>query len=105
MKLSRLIIFQFITTCNMLKHFTYIITFHYSDLRNLIFIKEHDSLSQCGKMKNILSPKNISSNQLFSNFFGKNVAFTKFLPKKSESKFLKLPHCAHQTKFPSNSSK
>ena len=32
--------------------------------------------------------KNISSNHLFSDFFSKNVAFTKFLPKKCESKFL-----------------
>ena len=50
--------------------------------------------AQCGKMKNLLSPKNISSNQLFSNFFSKNGAFTKFLPKKRESKFPELSHCA-----------
>ena len=31
--------------------------------------------------------KNFSSNQLFSNFFSKNVTFTKFLPEMSESKF------------------
>ena len=31
--------------------------------------------------------KNISSNQLFSDFISKCVAFTKFLPKKRESKF------------------
>ena len=37
--------------------------------------------------------KNISSNQLFSKFFSKNVAFTKFVPKKCESKFSFLPHC------------
>ena len=49
--------------------------------------------TQCGKMKNLLPPKNISSNQLFSKFFSKNVAFTKFLPKKCESKFPFLPHC------------
>ena len=39
--------------------------------------------------------KNISSNQLvFSDFFSKCVAFTKFLPKKCESKFMYFPHCA-----------
>ena len=31
--------------------------------------------------------KNISSNQLFSNFFSKNVAFTKFLPKNVRKNF------------------
>ena len=31
--------------------------------------------------------KNISSNQLLSNFYSKDVTFTKFLPRKSESKF------------------
>ena len=39
-------------------------------------------LSHCGKMKNLLSPKQNSSNQLFSNFLSKTVTFTKFLPKK-----------------------
>ena len=43
--------------------------------------------AQCGKMKNLLSLKRISSNQLFSNFFSKTAAFTKFLPKLRESKF------------------
>ena len=43
--------------------------------------------SQCGKTRNSLSPKNISSNQLFSNFLSKNVAFTKFLPKIREREF------------------
>ena len=38
--------------------------------------------------------KNISSNQLFSNFFSKNGAFTKFLSKMYERKFPKFPHCA-----------
>ena len=37
------------------------------------------------KWKIYCHQKNISSNQLFSNFFSKNVAFTKFLPKMSES--------------------
>ena len=43
-------------------------------------------------MKNLLSShqKNISSN----HFFSKTVSFTKFLPKKCESKFLPLPQCA-----------
>ena len=41
--------------------------------------------------------KNISSKQLFSNFFSKNGAFTKFLPKNSESKFPELPHCVSVT--------
>ena len=46
--------------------------------------------SQCSvvKWKIHSHQKKISSNQLFSNFFSKNVAFTKFLPKKCESKFL-----------------
>ena len=35
--------------------------------------------SQCGKTWNSLSLKKISSNQLFSNFFSKTVALTKFL--------------------------
>ena len=37
----------------------------------------------CGKARTSLSPKNISSNQLFSNsYFSKTVTFTKFLQKK-----------------------
>ena len=40
---------------------------------------------QCGKMNHWTR---ISSNQLFSNFFSKNVIFTKFLPKMCDSKFL-----------------
>ena len=35
--------------------------------------------------------KNISSNQLFGDFFSKNVAFTKFLPKKCEREY---PQCS-----------
>ena len=35
--------------------------------------------TQCGKTINSLSPKKISSNQLFSNSFIKTVTFTKFL--------------------------
>ena len=37
--------------------------------------------------------KNISWNQVFSNYFSKYIAFTKFLSKKCESKFLQFPHC------------
>ena len=43
--------------------------------------------AQCEKGRNLLSPKKNSSNHLFSNFFSKDFTFTKFLPKKSESKF------------------
>ena len=43
--------------------------------------------TQCGKMKNLLSPIKISSNQLFSIFFSKSITFTKFLSKKCDSKF------------------
>ena len=35
--------------------------------------------AQFGKTRNSLSPKNISSNHLFSNLFSKTVIFTKFL--------------------------
>ena len=49
--------------------------------------------AHCGKTRNLLSLKNVSSNQLFSDFFSKFVVFTKFLPKKRESKFLLFPHC------------
>ena len=48
--------------------------------------------TQCGKTRNSLSQKN-SWNQLFSNFFSETVTFTKFLPKKRESKFLKFSQC------------
>ena len=41
---------------------------------------------QCGKMKDLLSPKKISSNRLFSIFYSKNVTFTKFLLNKCDSK-------------------
>ena len=43
---------------------------------------------QCGKMKNLLSPKRNSSNQLFSIFSSKNVTFTKFLSEKCDSNTL-----------------
>ena len=44
-------------------------------------------------MKNLLSTKKNSSNQLFSNFFSKTVTFTKFLPKMRESEFPEFPQC------------
>ena len=33
----------------------------------------------CGKIRNLLSPKKISSNQLLGNYFSKFVGFTKFI--------------------------
>ena len=45
--------------------------------------------------KEILSyRKNISWNQLFSNFIIKNGTFTKFLLNQCDSKFPQFPHCA-----------
>ena len=44
-------------------------------------IRKFPHCDVCGKMKNLLSLKKISSNQLFSNFFSKTVTFTKFLQK------------------------
>ena len=55
--------------------------------------------THCGKMKNLLSPKNISSNQLFSNFISKTVVLTKFLPKKCESKIPFFPQCVEITEI------
>ena len=37
--------------------------------------------------------KNISWNQVFSNFFSKDVDFTKFLLRKCEREFSYFPHC------------
>ena len=55
-------------------------------------IRENNS--QFGKMK-LLSPKKyFAKSSLSSDFFSKNFAFTKLLPKMRESKFLKLPNCA-----------
>ena len=48
---------------------------------NLSFFHTLFRVAQCWKKRNFLSPKNISSNQLFSKFFSKNVSFTKFLQK------------------------
>ena len=45
-----------------------------------------------GKKGERISRK-ISSNQLFSKFFSKTIAFTKFLRKKCEREFLQFPHC------------
>ena len=36
-----------------------------------------------------------SSNQVFSTFFSKFIAFAKFLLNKCEREFLHFPHCAH----------
>ena len=57
------------------------------------------AVSQCGKMINLLSPKKISSNQLFSYFISKTVIFTKFLQKKCESKFPKFTPALCWQKF------
>ena len=46
----------------------------------------------CKNEKFSLTEKN-SSNQLFSNFFSKTIAFTKFLRKKCDREFLQFPHC------------
>ena len=43
------------------------------------------TLHSVEKWKIYSHPKNISSNQLFSNFVSKSIVFTKFLPKKRES--------------------
>ena len=58
--------------------------------------------SQCHSVekREILSHrKNISWNHLFSTFFSKNVAFTKFLSKKCEREFPQFPHCALEPLF------
>ena len=63
----------------------------FQNTHNIVKIME----SQYGKTRNALSLKKISSNQLFSNFFSKTIAFTKFLRKKCEREFLQFPHCDH----------
>ena len=45
---------------------------------------------KCEKTRNSLSLKKISSNQLFSNFLSKTIAFTKIC----EREFLRFPHWA-----------
>ena len=42
--------------------------------------------------------KKISSNHLFSNFYSKTNAFTKFLQKKCEREFLQFPHCVFRSR-------
>ena len=54
------------------------------------------STPHCGKSTKSVSPKiYISWNQFFSNFFNKNVAFTKFLSKNGESKLRNFHTSAH----------
>ena len=43
------------------------------------------TVAHCENYRNLISPKKISSNQLFSDFFIKSVTFTKFLQKMRES--------------------
>ena len=47
----------------------------------------------------IFSQRFFSSNQVSSSFFCKTITFTKFLPKKCESKFPKFLHCNSLKKF------
>ena len=42
--------------------------------------------------------KKLSSNQLFSDFYSKTIAFTKSLRKECEREFLQFPHCVRKTK-------
>ena len=65
-----------------------------------IFIFHHLVSSQCWKTRNSLSPKKYSVKlTLYSNFFSKTVAFTKFLLKKCEREFLQFPHCVWQYNY------
>ena len=48
------------------------------------FTTSYVVVSQCVKMKILLSLKDIPLNQLFSNLFSKTDTFTKFLPKLHE---------------------
>ena len=57
-----------------------------------IFFGQRNS-TVCGNTIDSLSRKKISWNQLFSNFFSKNITFTKFLPIKCEKEFPQFPHC------------
>ena len=50
--------------------------------------------AQCGKTRNLVSPKNISSTRYYTSFFSKNVSFTKCLQKMCETKLQQFPHCA-----------
>ena len=49
-----------------------------------LFSSDQCRVNMCGKTTNSLSLKKNSSNQLFSNFFSKTIAFTKFFQKKCE---------------------
>ena len=55
--------------------------------RNVVFTKFF-SKNVTVKTSQCVVKREISSDQLFSVLFSKSVAFTKFLPKKRESKFL-----------------
>jgi len=56
--------------------------------------------TQCGKTRNFLSQKNISSNQQFSNYFNKSITLTVFLTK-GEREFLEFPYCGFfKSSFP-----
>ena len=57
---------------------------------NKVFFSQCHSVE---KWKIYSHQKFFPSNQLFSDLFSKFFVFTKFLPKKPESKFPKFPHC------------
>ena len=63
----------------------------------LRFYVKSDHNASVEKRKIYSHRKNISSNQLFSNFFSNIVVFTKFLPKKCERQFLVFStlHCGY----------
>ena len=60
--------------------------------------KKNHRISTLWKIEKISlkKKKDTLSNQLFSDFFSKDVTFTKFLPKKWEQEFPQFPHCVHQ---------
>ena len=62
----------------------------------ILFYSTFLHFAQCRKTRNSLSLK---TNQLFSKFFSKTIAFTNFLPKKCERKILQFPHCAVGVSF------
>ena len=57
-------------------------------------ISRFSSMRSVEKREILSHWKKISSNHLFSNFFSKTIAFTKFLRKKCEREFLQFPHYA-----------
>ena len=71
----------------------------------MVIFREIDFIyAQCGKIRNSLPLKKNSSNQLFSNFFGKTIAFTKFLRKNCERErifvfFHTVSHTVEITEF------